>query len=86
MKKILLIAAIGVAGLVSAKGSVKHLSLESKSVKKEIVKKNGKKSIKLYFPVTFCDNSGCETVQFDHTRYGMDELVSWINWFLNEER
>ncbi|WP_407484009.1 hypothetical protein [Elizabethkingia meningoseptica] len=39
MKKILLVAAIAVAGLVSAKSSVKNVSAESKSVKKEFVKK-----------------------------------------------
>ena len=39
MKKNLLVAAIIVAGLVSAKSSVKHVSVDSKSVKKEFVKK-----------------------------------------------
>lgn len=39
MKKTLLIAAIGVAGLVSAKGSTKTILSESKSAKKEVVKK-----------------------------------------------
>lgn len=42
MKKILLVAAIAGAGLVSAKSSVKHVSVESKSVKKEFVKKTKK--------------------------------------------
>ncbi|PRQ82669.1 hypothetical protein CMT60_00040 [Elizabethkingia anophelis] len=39
MKKTLLIAAIGVAGLVSTKGSTKTILSESKSAKKEVVKK-----------------------------------------------
>lgn len=39
MKKTLLIAAIGVAGLVSAKSSTKSILSESKSAKKEVVKK-----------------------------------------------
>ncbi|AQW94856.1 TPA: hypothetical protein ACW72O_002773 [Elizabethkingia anophelis] len=42
MKKILLVAAIAGEGLVSAKSSVKHVSVESKSVKKEFVKKTKK--------------------------------------------
>ncbi|MCT3699055.1 hypothetical protein HZQ90_09285 [Elizabethkingia anophelis] len=86
MKKILLIATIGVAGLVSAKNSVKHSSLKTRCVNNEVLKNNGKKTMKLYFPVSFCDNSGCETVEFDSNRYGMNELQVWIDWFLNEER
>lgn len=84
MKKLLLIAVlvIGTTGTVAAKSAVlKKGNKTVMNLKKSDVKK---KVAKLNFPVTFCSDAGCETLEFDHTRYPMSDLMVWIDWFLRE--
>lgn len=82
MKKIILLLAFISIGSITlnAKNTSTNKNFRCKNV--QVLKKN---NLKMFFPVTFCNSSGCESVNFNPNTHDMNDLMAWINWFLTEE-
>jgi len=95
MKKLFLIATIAVAGLAFGKD---HVSEETITPKESVVakvnatkeknedvaklKKETAKSKIVNFPMTFCDDYGCETMEVDTSIYTTHDVWIVAMWWL----
>ncbi|MBL7881908.1 MAG: hypothetical protein JNN23_18895 [Chryseobacterium gambrini] len=95
MKKLLFVAAISFAGMSFAKSNVEEknpIQKESIVLKKDVKndetfditgEKDNKKDVKVVnFPITFCDDYGCETMEVDTSIYSMNDVLAVIMWWL----